>query len=144
LLARASVKTPLHANISPGEYHWIGASSGMRGLNFNYVIRQDEGTVELYIDRGSEERETNKRLFDRLHGHREEIERTFGGDLSWQCLDDKRSCRIGYTVTLGGWKSDQPKWPEIQDAMIDGMVRLEKALKPQLASLKSEFVSEGA
>src|SRR4051794_14492345 len=41
LLSRATAKTPLHANISPGEYHWVGASSGMRGLNFNYVIRQD-------------------------------------------------------------------------------------------------------
>jgi hypothetical protein len=115
----------------------------MRGLNFNYVIRQDEGTVELYIDRGTEEGGTNKRLFDTLHGHRDEIERAFGGELSWQRLDNKRSCRIAHTVTLGGWKSDESKWPEIQDAMIDGMARLEKALKPQIATLKSEFASEG-
>ncbi|QDV35690.1 hypothetical protein [Tautonia plasticadhaerens] len=46
LLARASAKTPLHANISPGEFNWIGAGSGMRGLGFNYVIRQEEGTAE--------------------------------------------------------------------------------------------------
>ena len=44
LLSRASTKTPLHANISPGEYHWVGASSGMRGLNFNYVIAPGRGT----------------------------------------------------------------------------------------------------
>jgi hypothetical protein len=64
--------------------------------------------------------------------------------LSWQRLDAKRSCRIAYTITLGGWRSEESKWPEIQDAMIDGMVRLEKALKPQIANLKMEFVSEGA
>lgn len=56
LLTRAALKTPLHANISPGEHHWVGAGSGVRGLSFNYVIRQDEGTVELihrpWIGRG--------------------------------------------------------------------------------------------
>ena len=64
-------KTSLHANISPGEYNWIGVSSGMRGLNFNYVIRQDEGTVELYIDRGAEEDEMRTSgSFDRLSATR--------------------------------------------------------------------------
>jgi hypothetical protein len=139
LLARAKAKTNLHANISPGEYHWVGASSGMRGLNFNYVIRQDEGTVELYIDRGAQEADANKRVFDRLLSLREQIESSFGGELSWQRLDLKRSCRVAYTVLLGEWRSDEPKWPEIQDAMIDGMVRLERALRPQIAALKSEF-----
>ena len=111
----------------------------MRGLNFNYVIRQDEGTVELYIDRGAEDVEANKRLFDRLPGNKEEIERAFGGELSWQRLDAKRSCRVAHTFVVGGWRSDEAKWPEAQDAMIDGMVRLEKALKPQIATLKPDF-----
>jgi hypothetical protein len=142
LLARATARTRLHANISPGEYQWVGASSGMRGLNFNYSVRQDEGTVELYIDRGAEE--ANKRIFDRLLGHKEEIERLFGGELSWQRLDTKRGCRIAHTTTLGGWKSEEPKWPEIHDAMIDGMVRLEKAMKPQISTLKTEFASDGS
>lgn len=140
LLARAATRTPLHANISPGEYHWIGAGSGMRGLSFNYVIRQDEGTVELYIDRGAEEADANKRFFDRLLAQKEQIERSFGGELSWQRLDQKRSCRVAHTVSIGGWRSDEAMWLEIQDAMIDGMVRLERALKPQIANLKSEFV----
>ena len=139
LLSRASTKTTLHAHISPGEYHWVGASSGMRGLGFNYVIRQDEGTVELYIDRGAEDVDANKRIFDRLLVNKEEIERAFGGELSWQRLDAKRSCRVAHTFVVGGWRSDEAKWPEAQDAMIDGMVRLEKALKPQIAILKPEF-----
>jgi hypothetical protein len=139
LLARAATKTPLHANISPGEYHWVGTSSGMRGLNFNYVIRQDEGTVELYIDRGAEEADTNKIIFDRLLSHKEQIETAFDGELSWQRLDLKRSCRVAHTVTVGGWRSDEARWPEIQDAMSEAMVRLERALKPQIAALKSEF-----
>ena len=55
-----------------------------------------------------------------------------------QRLDDKQGCRVAYTVTSGGYRSDEAKWPEIQDAMIDAMVRLEKALNPHLAKLKVE------
>jgi hypothetical protein len=142
LLARTSGRTPLHANISAGEYHWIGTSSGVRGLNLNYTIRQDEGTAELYIDRGPDA-ETNKRIFDFLRNHKAEIEQVFGGELSWQRLDDKRASRIAYTTLLGGWRSEESGWPGIQDAMIDAMIRLEKALAPQLAKLKSEVLSKG-
>ena len=40
-----------HANIKPGAYRWLGASSGIRGLGLNYVIVQEYGAAELYIDR---------------------------------------------------------------------------------------------
>jgi Domain of unknown function (DUF4268) len=126
LLARAASKTTLHADISAGEYHWIGTSSGIRGLNYNYTIRQDEGVAELYIDRGEDV--ANKRVFDNLYSHRTGIEHVFGEPLSWERLDDKRACRIAFTTTVGGWRSDESQWSTVQDAMIDAMVRLEKAL----------------
>jgi hypothetical protein len=139
LLARAATKTSLHANISPSESSWVGTSSGMRGMAFNYVTGQHESRVELYIDRGAEEADANKRIFDRLHNHKEQIESSFGGELSWQRLDAKQSCRIAHTVSAGGWRSDEAGWPEVHNVMIDEMVRLERALKPQIAALKSEF-----
>ena len=111
----------------------------MRGLAYNYVIGQHEGRVELYIDRGAEEAEANKRIFDWLHSQKDQIESLFGGELSWQRLDAKQSCRIAHAVSAGGWRSEEAKWPELQDAMIDEMVRLDRALKPQIAILKSEF-----
>ena len=127
LLTRAATKTSLHANISPSESSWVGTSSGMRGLAFNYVTGQYESRVELYIGRGAEEADANKRIFDRLHDQKEQIESSFGGELSWQRLDGKQSCRIAHIISAGGWRSDEAKWPEIQDAMIEAMVRLERA-----------------
>ena len=144
LLTRPKAKGTRHANIKPGEYQYIGAGSGVRGLPFNYFIRQDEGAVELYIDRGADQTEANKGIFDWLDKRKEEIERAFGGKLSWERLNDKRACRIAYIVTTGGYKSDESKWPEIQDAMIDAMIRLEKALTSHLAKLKTELAAEGA
>jgi hypothetical protein len=63
---------------------------------------------------------------------------------SWQRLDEKQGCRIAYTIAVGGWKSEESKWPEIQEAMIGGMIRLENSLKPQIANLKTEFALEGS
>jgi hypothetical protein len=138
LLSRPKVKGTRHADLTPGEYHYIGASSGIRGLNFNYVIGKETGKVELYIDRGADQDEANKRIFDRLHALRAEIEKAFGGGLSWQRLDGKQACRIGHTLTAGGWRSEESQWPQVQDAMIDAMIRLERALLPHLEKLKAE------
>jgi hypothetical protein len=137
LLVRAAAKTPLHANISPSEYNWVGTSSGLRGLNYNYAIRQDTGKAELYIDRGDEE--ANERIFEDLLSHKPEIEQAFGGELSWERLDEKRACRIAFTTPLGGWRSDESKWPDIQDAMIDAMIRLERALGTHVARLRNQI-----
>jgi hypothetical protein len=133
LLACAKSRTPLHSNISPGEYHWIGTSSGVRGLNLNYVIRQDEGSVELYIDRGDSE--TNKRLFDALKERKDEIETAFGKPLIWQRLEKKQACRISFIVATGGYKDDDSNWPAIYEAMVEAMIQLEKALRPALDAL---------
>jgi hypothetical protein len=141
LLDRPKMKGTRHADIAPGEYSWIAAGSGVRGLPFVYAIGQGEGRVELYIDRGAGKTAENKEIYDWLHKHKAEIERDFGGPLSWQRLDDKQGCRIAYNMTGGGWKTDESKWPAIQDAMIDAMGRLEKALAPQLEKLKTELTS---
>ena len=136
LLKRAKDKTKLHANISPGQHGWIGAGSGTRGLGFNYVILKHEGFVELYIDRGKEAGEESKTIFDSLAGCRDAIEKVFGEPLDWQRLEGKRTCRIKKSIPLGGYRDDESKWPSIQDAMIDAMIRLEKALKPYIAELQ--------
>lgn len=94
----------------------------------------NDAQVELYIDQG--EAEANKRIFDRLFASKEQIEAAFGEPLEWQRLDDRRACRIRHRLTLGGL-TDRDRWPETQEAMIDAMVRLENALKPQIKRLRA-------
>jgi hypothetical protein len=123
-----------HANIKPGHYGWIGASSGVRGLNLNYVIGQEQGAVELYIDRG--DGTENKQIFDTLCANKDAVEKAFGGSLRWERLDAKRACRIKHVVDLGGYRSPDSLWPQIQDAMVDDMIRLEAALLPSIERLE--------
>jgi hypothetical protein len=135
LLEGARAKTKLHANISPGQHSYIGTGAGKYGLSYNYVIRRNDGDVELYIDRGKEGEDENKAIFDRLAESKDTVEAACGESLDWQRLDGKRACRIKRNIALGGYR-DESKWPEIQDAMIDAMIRLEKALKPHIPKLK--------
>ncbi len=135
LLTRAAGKTSLHANKSPSERGGLVANSVLRGVLFAYELHRDEGGVSLYIDTG--EQDDNKRIYDNLQCNQAEIDTAFGGKLSWLRLDHRRASRIVY-MAPGGLQSDESQWPSIQDAMIDAMVRLEKAISPSLAKLKTE------
>lgn len=139
LLKRTAGKTTLHDNITPSEYNWIGAASGIRGISYNYVVRKEDANVELYIDRGSQQGAANKQIFDWFHSHKHEIEEQFGQPLSWQRLDEKRGCRIASYVDSGGYRSEESRWPEIHDQLIDSMSRLEIALRPHLEECRREL-----
>ena len=135
LLDRAKTTTRLHANISPGRDNWISTGAGKAGLGFNYVIRQHDVQVELYIDRGKNSEIQNKAIFDSLFESKDAIENAFRSDLEWERLESKRACRIKHLITVGGYR-DEAKWLEIQDAMIDAMIRLDRALSPHIAEMK--------
>lgn len=138
LLDLAKERTRLHANISPTQYNWLGTSAGRPGLAFNYSMRKNEAQVELYIDRGKDRGEQNKQIFDSLFKRKEEIEEVFGDALDWERLESKRACRIRKRITVGGYRDEEDKWPKIQEAMIDAMMRLEKALRPYINKLSSK------
>lgn len=135
LLDRAKNKTTLHSNITPPVYHWIGTGAGKSGVTYNYAITNEYGSAEVYMDRGKEYPNLNKERFDTLHKHKDEIEKVFGGKLSWERLDKKRASRIAYRIDEAGLR-DKERWPELQDKMIDTMIRLEKATKPFIKNLK--------
>jgi hypothetical protein len=88
----------------------------------------------LYIDRGRGADDENLHIFDALHAAKMEIEDAYGGPLEWLRLENRRACRIVHRINLGGYL-DEERWPEIQEEMIDAMVRLESALRPHIASL---------
>lgn len=135
LLNYSKQKTKLHANISPTQHNWLGTSAGKQGLGYNYALRKNEAQVELYIDRGKEKGEENKEIFDQLNSKKAEIEKAYGEGLNWERLEGKRACRISKKITMGGYRDEEEKWPQIHEAMVDSMIRLSKSLKSHIAKL---------
>jgi hypothetical protein len=135
LLSRSKEKSKLHENISPGAFHWVGASAGVSGLSFNFCIWQHEAGAELYIDRGKEMGEQNLAIFDHLFANKEVVENVFGDDIEWERLDGKRACRIRKKTLTGGLQ-DKGKWEAVIESVTDDMIRLEKALRPQINTVK--------
>jgi hypothetical protein len=132
LLARAKARgLTYHAGRSPSKDSWISASAGKRGLTFVYLVwLEDKTGVELYIDTG--DGEENKAIFDALAAKQADIEKAFGGSLSWERLDGKRGSRIRHTIQTGGISGTEERWPIMWDEMTDAMERLARALKPYI------------
>ncbi|HEY5883211.1 MAG TPA: DUF4268 domain-containing protein [Pyrinomonadaceae bacterium] len=134
LLAIAAQKSKLHANISPTDYHWVGAGAGVGGVSYNYLIRKHAGTVELALAR--KDQAANKKMFDELVAHKGEIDQVFGESLKWERLDTQLGSKLAYDIELGGYL-DESNWPAIHLTMVEAMVRLERAVNPFLTKLKA-------
>jgi hypothetical protein len=134
LLDAAKQKTRLHTGISPSDSSSVATGAGKSGLTYNYSVNQHASMVELYIAQRSEE--ASAEIFNALLKHKDEIEQAYGGPLEWEPLEGKRACRIARRFGAGGYR-DEEKWPEIQEAMVDAMIRLEGALRPHIAQLSN-------
>ena len=117
---------------APGKASWVGAGAGIAGVGFNYVVRQRDARVELYID--TRDGDDNQRIFEALFEKREKIEGTCGVQLEWDTKEGRRACRIQKTYGTGGYR-DEDKWEAVYEELGEGMAKLESALKPHLKKL---------
>lgn len=134
LLEHARTRTQLHANRSPGKYSYIGGSTGKRGLNYNYAVREEDAQAELYIDFGQGLDDKNLQVFNQLLSQKDSIEGVFGGELEWEDLPDRRGCRIRKRVE-GGYRWPVDKWPSISEQLVGAMINLDKAVRPHIQNL---------
>jgi len=133
LIERSRAKTSLVANRSTTTDHWLSAGIGRAGYGLNFSLTEDRARVECYI-RVKEGDQVNLAAFKALLEQRDEIENTFGEKLDWQELPGRIGCRICKDLE-GGWRTPEPEWPSLQDAMIDAMIRLEKSLRGPIHAL---------
>jgi hypothetical protein len=135
LLQRMSTKSTLFQNVSAGKFSWIGAGSGIRGLALNFAVSKTYARAELYIDRG--DKAENEFVFDELHQLRIQIEKDYGGPLTWERLDERRACRI--KAETPGNVFDREQWDPMMEFLVDSMIRLESALKAPLKKINQKL-----
>lgn len=127
LISKSKSRTQLFSSRSPGIGNWLGIGAGKTGISYNYVIMKAGARVELYIDNGHAD--WNKSVFDSLSKSRTKIEEEFGHPLIWERLENKRASRVRFSLNQFGLQNNS-KWPELQDQMIEAMIKFEKAFRP--------------
>jgi hypothetical protein len=133
LIERSRAKTQLFANRSPSYAHWLSGGIGRRGFTLTASLAKNDSQVECFIRmQGGDAASTA--AFNALKDQKDTIEAAFGAPLDWQELKGKQSCRICKDLP-GGWGSPESEWPQMQDSIIDGLIRLEAALKQPIQSL---------
>jgi hypothetical protein len=129
LLDRCNQETRLFSNISPQGYqYWLSAGAGFSGMQWQLVIPKRSARVELFL---CDDAETNTKRFDYLFSHKDDIEEEFGDTLDWSFKEERKQQYIRKEIKIGGLQ-DEDRWVEIQDAMIDTLIRMEKSLSPYL------------
>ncbi|MEP5633921.1 MAG: DUF4268 domain-containing protein [Tateyamaria sp.] len=121
----------LYQNISPSKEHWLSAGCGMSGCHYALIFGKSELRIELSLARS--EASENKWLFDRLMEQREKIEESFGHEIVWRRMDDKKASLLQSGKPCDGY--DNSAWPEHVAWHVDRIKKWEAALKKPIADL---------
>jgi CBS domain-containing protein len=94
-------------------------------LNFAFA-RKSRFRIELYIDFG--ERERNKRVFDKLHTYKAEIESKLGERLSWERLESRRASRVALYYEKVSITSESEALMHLQNWAVEMLPRFYRAI----------------
>jgi len=129
-------KLPGFVSRKPLKFSFHSQASGKGGLNFAFLANSKYYGVELYIDTGNAD--LNESVLNQLLALRKRIESDFGNKLEFQDLPKKRSCRIRFLISDDKDVMELDR-SEVQDKLIEHMVRFERAIKPLLKNLEYDI-----
>ena len=135
LLDQFNKVSKLFQNVSPSTDHWISCGSGVSGCVFDFIAATSYADCQLTINAGDQAE--NKAIFDTLFVEKDEIEKAFGGKLSWERLDEKKTCRISSRKEEVSVK-DKSDWEKMIKFQCDTMPRFYDALHDRLAAAKKK------
>ena len=106
----------------PRTDHWFNLYLGtsLCHLSVNQIQKRDELNIEIYID-------NSKEFFAKLETNKDTIESIVGEKLDWRELPNRKASRI--ILAREADFTDQSKWQEQFDWIVDKAKRLQKAVK---------------
>lgn len=134
LLEKFNTMSGQYKNVNPTMDHWLSSGSGVSGTVFSFVITRIYVSVELLINKGTQEE--NKKIFDRLYSQKDAIEGVYGSSLTWERLDNKKSSRIAAKLENADI-TNREEWDNMKDFLCQAMLKFEKALKEPLKKAAS-------
>ena len=136
LLKEMNSRSSMFQNVNPSKDHWLTAGGGVSGIGFNFVVSRNYARTELLIARPN--MKENKFIFDELVKIKDSIEAEVDTAFEWERLDDKKSSRIKHELLEVSFYN-RDDWEKIIEFMVDGMVRMEKALKEPLRKINQKL-----
>ncbi len=109
----------IRAYIKHSQYHYF------------YYIKKSYGGCGLYF---CASKESNKKRYDAIFSHKKEIEQEFGLALEWLRNDNQKGSEISIYYRHGGLKNKE-KWNELQDKMVDSMIKIERIFSRYIKEL---------
>jgi len=137
LLPKIKGETSIFQNSSPSKDHWLSSDgTGISGLSYSFVITKSYVSVELGISKSSQTE--NKRVFDELKQYEKEITESFGNELSWERLDNKKMSRVTYYLE-GVNIFEKDDWDKMMDFQVTNMIKLESSMREPLKKVKRKL-----
>jgi len=125
-------KIKYFANNKAKKYYDISCASGIAGISYYYAIKQESVSIGLSINRDTKDK--NDYIFHKLLENKNEIEKIFGEDLGW-FNDKKIKISAIYKQYNYAGLNNKDKWADLQNDMVDGMVRLINAFDKYIKEL---------
>ncbi|MDD3520952.1 MAG: DUF4268 domain-containing protein [Actinomycetota bacterium] len=127
LLDKSKDKTNLFSDVKPLKSAKLSTKPDKKGLIYSFIINQKFGAVELFIEESNPYVESNKNIHGILKAEKDSIEKEFGDSLEWEHYEKRKATIIRKKYSVSNLKKSAT-WDELQDQMINGMIKLEKAI----------------
>ena len=124
---------------APSENHWMSFRSSRSSLmKYSAAFCRLDGRnrlrAEAYIYKKGE-KEATKAIFEALHDRRQEIQEAVGENLDWDRLDNKKAARISLYYPDKIRVTDEERWPEAREWLVEAMGRMRAAFNPAIGEL---------
>jgi hypothetical protein len=115
--------------------NYFSLSTGWAPLHWGLYLAKHEASVDVYISdrKAKASGKSAKAIQASLLSARRSIE-SVTGKLVWENKPESRDRRIRKFIRIGG-RDNRDKWPDVQDAMLAQLVRLERAFRPFIKKL---------
>ena len=123
------------SNVTPGTSNWCSGYFGVGGFSISCVANYNEAWVAIWMS--SSDAAKNKRGFDLIYAHKDEIEHEIENyDLSWARADEHTASWIAYTLK-GVSITNESDWPRMAKFQAEWSAKMADAMIPYLSELGS-------
>lgn len=131
IIQQAHSKRRLFSNAVPGTSNWCSGYFGVGGFSITCVANFNEAWVALWMSSGDAAK--NKKGFDLLYAHKDEIEHEIENyDMSWARADEHKASWISYTLR-GVSIANEEDWPRMARFHAEWSAKIADTMLPYLA-----------